>query len=906
MSDENEIQSPEKKNFNKRFSAIPIHQNKEIQKIKFIRKKTEPLFQMDKLKKILLKGIKVKDETTLKELHEQKDPHIEKFAILQNKSFLEYAIKYYIQKQALHPIFQFNNKNYSENLEKLKNKAIEYIKSSKINIEESEYIFQLLNYLNPFYETLKKSNENSYKKIITKLIFLLKHESFNENNIIFRFNDISEKYYIIINGEVDFLVPNEEYAELTLEEYFDYLMKLRNNNEDFLLEQTLERNKDLYYLKEKNFDFWIKRAYSTICDNKIRNKIIEKKKEEEKERNIFVINRNLFKKDKEEEKKKEEDKINEKKIIIRKNFIINIPPFEKEEEIELSIKLEKEIKETFLHIQMMSGLFKKAFILEKNNLNINSKKYIERLLPKKRDYGNRIIKRHNFLIFKYYISQKLTQGNFFGEMYTDSLYNNDNNRRIETAITSEKCDFGILNKIGFNDLLLDTYEKGRKDLLEYLLNINVFKNFNLSQFMKNFTKIFEYQKIEYKECLFNQNDIISNEEHYIYFIVDGYFNSYSNLSISDMDNILLKTSLKNQIDENEIEQIKNFPEYYIKREIKFESFGKGDIIGLNDCNLYGKYLYNIVCSTQNAFVFRVHISYIKLIISLDNAIKENINKFQNIKTNIIYNILLKQRECKVNFFKEKNHDHILLNGNKIEEKKIKIKISKRLNSFNIINNNILSKKIQIKSKILKPISLKIVNDRNKKDNENKINFNLKDNYKSRGHKKYLSYEQSNKQTINSTYTNNNNLTSTFNNTPLISSRKNDSIMYETSNSNRTDLYIKKIKNKLINQGRKMINGNELSFDKDDNMNFCLNDYMNYKIKQKEKLKFINPLIYDNFDKKFNTLDYYKPKNYKNNQKCLKYQLLIANNDIQIDTHAKTNKTTKTKNFILKQKHEITC
>jgi hypothetical protein len=202
---------------------------------------------MDKLKKILLKGIKVKDETTLKELHEQKDPHIEKFAILQNKSFLEYAIKYYIQKQALHPIFQFNNKNYSENLEKLKNKAIEYIKSSKINIEESEYIFQLLNYLNPFYETLKKSNENSYKKIITKLIFLLKHESFNENNIIFRFNDISEKYYIIINGEVDFLVPNEEYAELTLEEYFDYLMKLRNNNEDFLLEQTLERNKDLYY-----------------------------------------------------------------------------------------------------------------------------------------------------------------------------------------------------------------------------------------------------------------------------------------------------------------------------------------------------------------------------------------------------------------------------------------------------------------------------------------------------------------------------------------------------------------------------------------------------------------------------------------------------------------------------------
>ena len=903
MSEENEKKNLEKNKGFKRFSAFQIHQNKEMQKIKLIRKKTEPLFQIEKLKKILLKGIKVKDETTLKELYEQKDPHIEKFSILQNKNFLEHAIKYYIQKQNLHPIFPFNNKNYNDNLEKLKNKAIEYIKSSKINIEESEYIFQLLNYLNPFYETLKKSNENSYKKIITKLIFLLKHESFNENNIIFRFNDISEKYYIIINGEVDFLVPNEEYAELTLEEYFDYLMKLRNNNEDFLLEQTIERNKDKYYFKEKNFDIWIKRAYSTICDSKIRNKVMEKKKEEEKERKIIVNNRNLFKKDKDEEKKKEMDKITEKKIFIRKNFIVNIPPFETEEEIELSIKLEKEIKETFLHIQMMSGLFKKAFILEKNNLNINSKKYIERLLPKKRDYGNRIIRRYNFLIFKYYISQKCSQGNFFGEMYADSSYNNDNNRRIETAITNEKCDFGVLNKISFNELLLDTYEKGRKDLLEYLLNINVFKNFNLSQFMRNFTKIFEYQKIEYKECLYNQNDIISNEDHYIYFIVDGFFDSYSNLSISDMDNILIKTNLKNKIDENEIEQIKNFPDYYIKREIKFESFGKGDIIGLNDCNLYGKYLYNIVCSTQNAFVFRVHISYIKLIISLDNAIKENINKFQNIKTDIVYNMLLKQRECKVNFFKEKYHDHVLLNSNKIEEKKIKIKISKRLNSCSIINNN-LSKIIQNKSKVLKPISLKIINDRNNIDNENKLSFILKDNYKSRGHKKFLSYEPSNKQTINSTYTNNNNLTSTLNNTPLISSRRNDSLMYETSNSYRKDLYIKKIKNKLINQGRKMINGNELSIDKENNINYFLNDYMNYQIKQKQKLKFINPLIYDNFNKKFNTLDYYKPKNYKNNQKCLKYQLLIANKEIQITKHAKTNKTTKTRNFI--KKHEITC
>ena len=102
------------------------------------------------------------------------------------------------------------------------------------------------------------------------------------------------------------------------------------------------------------------------------------------------------------------------------------------------MKLEKEIKETFLHIQLSSGLFKLALLKEKNNLkNINSKKYIERLLPKKKNYGNRIIKKYNFLIYKYYISQNLSQGNFFGEIYTDSSYNNEGNKRIETVITKK-------------------------------------------------------------------------------------------------------------------------------------------------------------------------------------------------------------------------------------------------------------------------------------------------------------------------------------------------------------------------------------------------------------------------------------------------------------------------------------
>ena len=369
----------EKKSEKKETNTFKIMKNEikeTLKKLRLQRYGSQPINPIEKLKKILLKNI---NDNSLKEINEELDPHIEKFSILKNRNFLSHFEKYFYEK------YDNNNQITSfkgltdEDLEKRINKIIEYLSSSKINIEESEYLLCLLNYLNPFTETLKKIKGNSYKKILTKLIYSFKYEYYEKNNILFRFNDLSEKFYLIIKGEVEFLVPNEEYFELTLEEYIDYLLKLRVNNEDFLVEKTLEKNIDKYNLSEKNFDIWIKRAYSTICDRKLRMKELEKFKEEERERNNFL------KKKKKKEEKKEEKEENYQRTFFKKKFVINISPFENDEEIEISMKLEKEIKEAFLHIQLSTGLFKLALLKEKNNLkNINSKKYIERLLPKKK------------------------------------------------------------------------------------------------------------------------------------------------------------------------------------------------------------------------------------------------------------------------------------------------------------------------------------------------------------------------------------------------------------------------------------------------------------------------------------------------------------------------------------------
>ena len=102
-------------------------------------------------------------------------------------------------------------------------------------------------------------------------------------------------------------------------------------------------------------------------------KELEKFKEEEKERNYFLKKKKKKEEKEEKEEKKEKEEKEEKeenyqRTYFKKKFVLNISPLENDEEIEISMKLEKEIKEAFLHIQLITGLFKLALIKEKNNL----------------------------------------------------------------------------------------------------------------------------------------------------------------------------------------------------------------------------------------------------------------------------------------------------------------------------------------------------------------------------------------------------------------------------------------------------------------------------------------------------------------------------------------------------------
>ena len=60
-----------------------------------------------------------------------------------------------------------------------------------------------------------------------------------------------------------------------------------------------------------------------------------------------------------------------------------------------------------------------------------------------------------------------------------------------TIVTSKNSDFGTLNKEEYKICLKDKSEKVRKKKLKFLLNLEVFRNFNQNVFTKKFNSYFK-------------------------------------------------------------------------------------------------------------------------------------------------------------------------------------------------------------------------------------------------------------------------------------------------------------------------------------------------------------------------------------------------------------------------------
>ena len=115
--------------------------------------------------------------------------------------------------------------HYSQ--EQIYKKGFEIFKNPERTINDNEYVIELLYNLNPFSRRIKEVEKEHTRDLISKLSFAMKYEYYSKDNVIYRYDDFAENFYVILSGRVDLLVPNEETIRLTENEYYLYLLNLR-------------------------------------------------------------------------------------------------------------------------------------------------------------------------------------------------------------------------------------------------------------------------------------------------------------------------------------------------------------------------------------------------------------------------------------------------------------------------------------------------------------------------------------------------------------------------------------------------------------------------------------------------------------------------------------------------------
>ena len=772
----------------------------------------------------------------------------------ENNSLInEKKIKKSQKRTALHANINYILKYSNLSDEQFFKKGLEIFKNQNRNFNENQVVIDFLMNLNPFAQEIKEVKKENVRDIFSSLSYTLKHKFIEKNNIIYKYDDDIDNFYLIIKGKVNILVPNEEYIKLNQIEYFLYLLNLRKYNEKALLIKTLNKNNDMYPMNEKSFDIWIKRAYLTII--KYNSKMNNKYKEVEPKIGS-IIRKSLFN-NKNKIHQNKNYSPNKKIHILSKNYLSNslknIIPFETKDEIDFVLNIQNQIIETFQFISK-NKIIKNFFQnFEKKYEKISCEDYIKRIKPIKIENDKSIfsIEKKDILVSSYIIAESLKEGEKFGEGLSDINYYN-NNKRIETVITLEDTDFGYYNMILFDDNLKEISEKTRKEKMKFLLSLTLFKNNDQYNNLRNYTNYFKRKICKYKDILYFENDSYE-KNHFIYFIQKGEFETKSNKSLYEIDQILNRTSYKNKL--SNVNNIEDLKEYYIKRELKLEAFGVNDIIGLSDCVYNNKLLFTISCKTKHSIIYQINITFFKMLLNISPNIEEKLIKIQKVKNDIILNLFYKQREYAMDYIKMKYNEIGNINLNQ-ELKYSKINFYKKINrpfstSNKIIKNKVFqrenNKYISSESNLF---SIRINSNENKK-----LKNNLSNKCSNSNSKNYdIDIILRNETTINTSRFNQSNILNSFNNYNYnnFNTYKKKNILYKRSKNK----YEKEFKKKLIEKDKKL--PLKLLTTNNSQLNNLHSLYQNDNYFNNTGNFFLNPLVYDDFDRKYNTLRYFKP------------------------------------------------
>ena len=428
---------------------------------------------------------------------------------------------------------------------------------TKRNTEMINYIKSYLKSMPSFMNIIsKEKNANLSENLIEQISIHLRHEFIPKNNLVCRYGEKGEKFYIILKGKVTFFVPKMMKCYLNLEEYINYLMQLRKNEEFELINSLLIENRSHYPIEDDNLDEYLVNEYESY--KKYLQKNHRRKNKSKTGRKNVNYN---FNKNPQNNLKLQ----NNNDYDLNTNLKLNNAELSPVKRATLSnIQLNNilanrnnptEQKSKYFSYQTykkMGALVEK--ILESNNTNnlvynneenkdnsINSflpgenspKNYLKSVNVPNRDLDSSGRKFVN--IYHYEEMTTFENGQTFGFIALHSKLS----KRESTAIVVEDCDFGVLSKeeyIQFFELISSKEKKNLYDLLRFY---NLIISISEYKFIKRFYHVFEFKKF-YKNHILLETGRPFRE---LLIFSQGLFVIYINVNIPELNELITKIKI---------------------------------------------------------------------------------------------------------------------------------------------------------------------------------------------------------------------------------------------------------------------------------------------------------------------------------------------------------------------------
>ena len=415
----------------------------------------------------------------------------------------------------------------------------------------SLYLVQMKKFMKIFGDNFTSIKDLVCFEQLKKISSTIIYEKFNKNRIVVKYGDEGKKFFLILKGEVQVLLPNKKNLIMKQNEFKRYMLLLFIYKEYELLRLVIKENK----VNEKMFNA----SYCFFQEENINNKNINMNT------NISNTNDILSSTTVEEENKTNNNNLNSafkgyklgfNKIENEKHFInINSENNNNEKN---KFKLKQRTK--FLKLLMKHYLTKEEIDYYEKTKDNNLKEVDNGIKIFPTEYMSRIIdyssininyvpeenkdkdedENENFFInddsksyyfiYEYKKHIELTTGDIFGDL----ALTGNNIKRTATIISLDECHFACLTRELYSGFIEKGNERIINNKLNYLMSINILKSFPRFILEKKLFNYFGFKNFIKDKYILQTNEISNN----IIFLKDGIFEVSFCGKLSDLSNLI--------------------------------------------------------------------------------------------------------------------------------------------------------------------------------------------------------------------------------------------------------------------------------------------------------------------------------------------------------------------------------